>query len=149
MKFLKKLLWILFPLLILTYLYTNSLIGVAPKVKTYYQQLKERLVEKGHSPALWVISGRRWEWDNYLLYKFGNAARNSRHLKGEAIDIIVLDVNKDGNINGADVDIVQEILDKEIVKSEGGVGTYKYRGGFFNQQMVHFDCRGTQARWKK
>ncbi|MGB0932220.1 MAG: hypothetical protein ACPGVB_15660, partial [Chitinophagales bacterium] len=64
-------------------------------------------------------------------------------------DILVLDVNKDGESNDKDVDIVVDILNEKIVKNEGGIGTYKKEGSFFSRQMVHFDCRGYWARWHK
>ena len=41
------------------------------------------------------------------------------------------------------------ILDKKIIKRKGGIGTYKNEEGFFNRQMIHFDSRGTKARWHR
>jgi len=73
----------------------------------------------------------------------------SRHLRGEAIDFIVFDVNEDGNSDHKDVDIVYEILDRKIVKNSGGIGTYKNETGFINRQMIHIDCRGSRARWAR
>ena len=43
----------------------------------------------------------------------------------------------------------ENILDKKIIKSKGGIGTYKNESGFFNRQMIHFDSRGTKARWHR
>ncbi|MEL7123848.1 MAG: hypothetical protein AAFO07_30695 [Bacteroidota bacterium] len=132
-----------------TWFYTNSLIGVDKQVKNYYRVLKKEIKEVGYKPSVFVISGRRWKWDNDLLSKFGGAAKNSRHKLGEAIDIIVLDINQDGKSDARDVDIVYEILDRQIIKDKGGLGTYKNENGFFNRQMVHFDCRGYKARWHR
>ena len=131
------------------WLYANSLIGVSPKAKFYLQTLAKELKQKNYEPNYFVISGRRWAFDNYLLNKFGGAAKKSQHLQGNAIDIIVLDVNNDNEINGKDVDLIYTILNKKIIQDGGGIGTYKKQSGFFNQQMVHFDCRGNRARWKK
>lgn len=133
----------------LTWLYTNSLIGVDKQVKSYYNELKKELRLNNYKAKLFVISGRRWKWDNYLLTQIGNAFSKSKHKLGQAIDIIVLDVNNDGKSNSKDVDIVHQILDKKIVKDKGGLGTYKNVPGFFSKQMVHFDCRGTKARWNR
>ena len=129
--------------------YTNSLIGVDEQVKNYYSELKNELRENNYKPKLFAISGRRWKIDNYLLTQFGSAASKSKHKSGQAIDIIVLDVNNDGKSDSKDVDIVHQILDKKIIKDKGGLGTYKNESGFFNKQMIHFDCRGTKARWNR
>ena len=48
--------------------------------------------------------------------KYGNAVNHSPHLKGEAIDILVLDVNNDGKLNETDVDLVYKILDEKSIK---------------------------------
>jgi uncharacterized protein YcbK (DUF882 family) len=130
-------------------LYTNSLIGVEPQVKAYYVDLKAALKRQGYKARLIAVSGRRLEWDNYLLSEFGGAAKNSKHKSGFAIDVIVLDVNDDGAINSTDVNIVHAILNQEIIKDRGGLGTYKNGTGFFSRQMVHFDCRGSRARWNR
>lgn len=149
MKLLRTLfLFVLFGVF-LYWLHAFLLIGVNPQAKAFYQKLKEELKAKDYSPSFFIISAKRYSWDNGWLNKFSNAAKNSKHLNGEAIDIIVLDVNKDGKSNGEDVDIVFNILNEKIVKNEGGIGTYKEESNFFSRQMVHFDCRGYWARWKK
>lgn len=148
----KKAKWFLFILLFLTgliWLYTNSLIGVNKKSKEYLAELEEIIIKEKYSPNYFVISGRRWKVDNYILSKFGGAAKNSVHKKGQAIDIIILDINKDGISNYKDVDIVYKILDKKIIKNKGGLGSYKNESGFFNKQMIHFDSRGKKARWNR
>ncbi len=149
MKRLKYLLIIFLILLGGIWLYTNSLLGVKDKAKEYLSLLETELIDQGYKAKYFVISGRRWKFDNYLLTKFGGAAKNSKHKRGEAIDIIVLDVNNDEKINGDDVDIVFSILDKKIIRDKGGLGTYKNEPGFFNRQMVHFDCRGKKSRWNR
>ena len=131
------------------WLYTNSLIGVHSRAKNYLKTLDIELSKKGYSSNYFVISGRRWAVDNYILNKFGGAAKKSQHLRGNAIDIIVLDVNGDGEVNRKDVDLIYAILNKKIIRDQGGIGTYKNEKGFFNRQMVHFDCRGKKARWKR
>ena len=60
---------------------------------------------------------------------------------------VVLDVDNEGKSDSKDVDLVHQILDKKIIKNKGGFGTYKNESGFFHKQMIHFDCRGTKARW--
>lgn len=136
-------------LISLFWLYANSLIGVDTKVKTHYADLKAELIRQGYKTSLFAVSGRRWEWDNYLLSEFGGAAKNSKHKSGYAIDVIVLDINDDGIINSNDVDIVHTILDQKIIQDRGGLGTYKNGDDIFSRQMVHFDCRGSRARWNR
>lgn len=136
-------------LLLITWFYTSSLIGVSTITKGYYAELKKELKASGFRPRLLTISGRRWKLDNWFLATFGNAASQSHHKKGEAIDVVVLDVNDDGKADAKDVDIVYGILDKQIIRNKGGIGTYKGENGFFSKQMVHFDCRGRRARWHR
>ncbi len=149
MKFLKRFSLFLIVLIGLVWLYTGSLIGVSEDAKNYLEDLKQELQAANYTPNYFVISGRRWPLDNWILSKLGNAASQSRHKKGEAIDLIILDINGDGKSNAQDVDIVYQILDKKIIKNRGGLGSYKNSKGFFNQQMIHFDSRGKRARWNR
>ncbi len=34
-----------------------------------------------------------------------------------------------------------------MIGKKGGVGIYKNENGFFNQQMIHFDSKGSKVRW--
>ncbi len=113
----------------------------------YYKELKEILIKRGYQPKLLVICTYRFKWLNYLLVKFNSAAPESWHTKGSAIDILVLDINADGKADGKDVDIAKDILDKEIIKTNGGIGTYKTDKHTLNHQMIHIDNRGFKARW--
>lgn len=58
----------------------------------------------------------------------------------------MLEVNSDGKINYTDVDIVYNLLDKQIIKDKGGIGKY-INQNLLIRQMVHIDCRGNYARW--
>ena len=130
-------------------LYCNNLALANKKTVSYYKELKRRLKEKGYEPRLIVISTKRVAIHNNIQVKLSGAAKNSRHLKGDAIDFLVLDINDDGERNSADVDIVTEILEKEIMKGKGGIGTYKNDRSFTNRQMVHIDCRNERGRWAR
>lgn len=111
--------------------------------------MKVETVAQGYRPSFYVMSGKRNELHNQYLARFGGAATQSRHLLGEAIDVVVLDVNRDGIADTKDVDIIYNILNQKIVGNKGGVGTYKNNSGLFNRQQVHFDCRGSRARWHR
>jgi uncharacterized protein YcbK (DUF882 family) len=149
---LKSSLWTIFTLamlsIIIFYSYCNSLKNVNPTTIEYYEKLKAELKNRGLNDGLIVISSKRANWHNQLLTYFG-AASNSRHLSGDAIDIMVLDVNHDKRINIQDVDIVYEILDSKIVLNKGGLGIYKSEDGFWNRQMIHLDCRENKTRWSR
>ena len=63
--------------------------------------------------------------------------------------LLFFDVNDDGKSDSKDVDIVFEILDKDIIKNKGGIGTYKNEHSFIDRQMIHIDCRGYGGRWAR
>lgn len=67
----------------------------------------------------------------------------SRHLKGQALDLQIGDINNDGYSNQKDKTIVLDFLEKEIIKDQGGIGRYP------GTMSVHFDVRGYRARWDK
>ena len=138
--------FVLFVILFFTYF--NNISGVDPDTQGFYSELKNKLIEKGYDDNLIVVSGTRWKWHNDLLHYFETgAAKQSFHLKSKAIDVIVRDINHDGEANKEDVLIVKDLLENEIVGSKGGVGVYLKSNNFFSRQMVHFDCRGYRARW--
>lgn len=133
----------------LFFFYFNNTRLVDKKIRNFYSELKAKLIQKGYSSSLLVISTKRAKWHNDIQVKLSGAAKDSRHLKGEGIDFIVFDINKDGKSDAIDVDIVFEILDEEIIKDSGGIGTYKNEKSFIDKQMIHIDCRGHKARWAR
>lgn len=131
------------------FLYCNNLSLANKQTVTYYNNLKKALKQKGYRPWLLVISTRRIPFHNNIQVNLSGAASKSRHLSGEAIDFLVLDVNRDGKATTVDVDIVVKILEEEIMKGKGGIGTYKQESSFINRQMVHIDCREGKGRWER
>ncbi len=67
----------------------------------------------------------------------------SHHQLGEAIDIVIGDVDDNGAANQEDKSIILDILENEIIKDEGGVGRY------LGTMSVHYDTRGYRARWNQ
>lgn len=101
-------------------------------------ELQEELEKKGFDPnAFWIRNGHRHPQKNDLV----GGARSSRHLRGEAIDMVIQDINQDGRYTEADKAIVYELVDKKIIGTRGGVG--KYPGS----RTIHIDVRGKRARW--
>jgi uncharacterized protein YcbK (DUF882 family) len=129
--------------------YFNNTSLVNRRAAGFYTRLKDTLVQLGYDDRLLVISTKRFKWHNDLQVKTAGAATKSRHLTGEAIDFIVFDINKDGTSDSLDVNIVFELLDKSIVRADGGLGTYKHEHSFIDRQMIHLDCRGFKARWNR
>jgi hypothetical protein len=70
-----------------------------------------------------------------------SGAPKSRHQWGEAIDLIVGDVNRDGEVDERDKKPLLAILDTKIIGHGGGVGRYPH------SQVIHMDVRGHRARW--
>lgn len=68
-------------------------------------------------------------------------APKSRHQYGEAIDLLVGDVNHDGRLDPCDKEPMLTLLDTKIIGSQGGVGKYPH------SQVIHMDVRGYRARW--
>jgi uncharacterized protein YcbK (DUF882 family) len=152
MKLISKLAKILFILIItillVFFLYFNNTSLVNEQTVSFYKTLKDSLRSRNLSPQLLVVSTKRFKFHNKLQVKFSGAATKSKHRTSDAIDFIVFDINKDGISDSQDVDIVYYILDKIIIKSKGGIGTYKNESSFFYRQMIHINCRGYRARWK-
>lgn len=129
--------------------YFNNTALANPKTRVFYTSLKDSLRQNGYAARLLVISTKRVKWHNDFQVRFSGAAKESRHLVGDAIDFIVFDVNRDGLADGKDVDIVFNFLDKYIIKDKGGIGTYKGENSFIDRQMIHIDCRGYRSRWAR
>ena len=146
-KVLKFLSFLILVFISIFFLFANSSRNVNKKTVSFYYELKGSLKSQGYKPRLFVTSTKRAKWFNDLAVKFSGAATKSRHLKGDAIDFVVLDVNGDWKENDKDVDIVYKILNEQIIKSKGEIGTYK--GAGVNRQMIHIDCRGRRARWHR
>jgi len=62
-------------------------------------------------------------------------------MKGQAIDMTIGDINKDGTFTKEDKKIVLDICDKKVIGNKGGIGLYP------GTRAVHIDVRGYKARW--
>lgn len=67
----------------------------------------------------------------------------SYHIRGQAIDLVILDINKDGLATKDDKKIVLDLLENKIIREKGGIGRYPW------SMVVHFDVRGFKARWDR
>jgi hypothetical protein len=101
-------------------------------------ELRDELEKNGYAQdAFEVSNGYRTPEHNAAV----GGASKSRHIKGEAVDMIIKDVNQDGRYTDADKQIVIDILERKVIKNEGGIGLYP------GTRVVHMDIRGYRARW--
>jgi hypothetical protein len=126
-------------------MYANTIQNNAP----YYLCLDKKTLSKFIELLDWMDSndydtqeitlrsGYRSPRRNYYI----GGASQSRHIYGQAIDIGVGDINRDGSSNKVDKDLILHILDTKIIGNSGGIGLYP------GTRAVHFDTRGRRARW--
>ena len=103
--------------------------------------LQIELAKQGYDPnGFEVICGHRYPGYN----EQAGGKPHSKHILGEAIDIEVADVDKNGKYEKSkDHKIIYDILDKKIIGNKGGLGCYP------NSRTLHFDVRGKIARWNR
>ena len=99
--------------------------------------IKNEISKRGYTNNWFVISSKRHSWYNKIL---SNSAKKSYHLKGDAIDIYVLDIDNDGTFNSK-----VELNHPELI---GALGTYTNKG-YFSKHMIHIDTRGYKKRYNK
>lgn len=68
-------------------------------------------------------------------------AGKSHHMQGEAIDIKVGDIDRNGIADSNDKKILLAVLENDIIKENGGLGLYP------KSDVIHMDTRGYKARW--
>ncbi len=110
------------------------------KVLYKFLELMIALEKKGYDKNAFVVKdGFRYPAYN----KDTGGAVGSLHTYGMAVDVEVLDIDKNGVANKEDKKIVLDLLENYIIAKTGGVGRYPW------SQTVHFDVRGWYARWDK
>tara|TARA_A100001391_G_scaffold52724_2_gene32218 strand:+ start:648 stop:1049 length:402 start_codon:yes stop_codon:yes gene_type:complete len=82
--------------------------------------------------AITLISG----WRSPLYNKKIGGATKSKHMTGQAADIRVKGMKPD------EIAEIIETLIEEGKMKQGGLGVYP------KSNFVHYDCRGTRARWR-
>jgi len=100
-------------------------------------EIQDALEKMGHDRNAFVVrSGYRHPRYNEQI----KGASKSRHIKGEAVDMSIRDINQDGKYTDEDKQIVLKLAEK-IIGNKGGVGLYP------GTRSVHIDVRGYRARW--
>jgi hypothetical protein len=129
---------IIFPCLLFFNVF--GLTGANQKVKTKVKLVKEALEKDGYNVKWFTISEKRNKIFNALL---PNSAKKSHHLKGNAIDVFVIDIDGDGTFTNKDLDIVKKYnrkVERRNPSLKGAFGTYKSKP--VSKHMIHFDTRG-------
>jgi hypothetical protein len=113
-------------------------LGIDPEILHKAIELQQSLKANGFNPdALHINSGHRTPAHNRSV----GGASGSRHQHGDALDLGIGDVDRNGRTDAHDKKIVLHFLDQRIIGSRGGLGLYP------GTQTVHMDLRGYRARW--
>lgn len=123
----------------------KSLVAVSPKLVAKLESLIGTLRNDGYQAGkLRLLSGFRTPGYNRSI---GNRTSHSRHIHGDAADVLADDFNRDGAIDKRDAQILMAAVTKLDTSAtfRGGASVYPPNGshGWF----VHTDTRGKAARW--
>lgn len=116
---------------------TPQFLLLDPRVPKHVVTLQATLREQGHDSEAFIV---REAFRHPKLNAEDGGASRSRHIYGEAVDLVIGDIDRDGTADEDDKAIVLEILERQI-GDKGGIGRYP------GTQTVHFDVRGHRARW--
>jgi uncharacterized protein YcbK (DUF882 family) len=112
------------------------------------KMIENEISKRGYTNNWFIISGKRHSWYNNVL---SNSAKDSYHLKGNAIDIYIIDINGDGVFDSKDIKIFEsanDYVESTNPKLVGALGTYTTKG-YFTRHMIHIDTRGYKKRYNK
>lgn len=117
-----------------------GLLHASESVHLKVEAIKKELLNQGFQPKWIIISQKRNNLYNNLLY---NSVKNgrSKHLTGRAIDLYVFDINGDWLYNAADFELLQKAsrkVDSESPHINGRVYNYLNKGTF-SRRMVHVE----------
>ena len=100
--------------------------------------LQQELRKLGHDHNGFKITyGHRSPIKNELV----KGAKSSKHIMGQAVDIVINDIDRDGKYTEKDKNIVLDIAERIVIGNKGGIGRYP------GTRTVHLDVRGSRARW--
>lgn len=112
--------------------------GIDPRILYKVIELRTALKEEGwNENGFHVNYGYRHPALNVAV----GGAPVSRHISGDALDIVVDDINMDGSRNATDKKILLVLCEERLIADRGGIGRYP------GTQVVHIDLRGKRARW--
>lgn len=109
-----------------------------PLVKIKLEKIENEIQKRGYKTSWVTISEKRTKWYNNIL---SNSSDNSNHLRGNAIDLYVFDIDGDGKFNNEDILIFKsanKYVEQHYPELSGAVGTYRNKG-MFTKHMIHID----------
>lgn len=117
-------------------------------VRKKLELIEDEVAKRGYETKWIVISGKRSVFYNNLL---SNSAKNSNHLRGNAIDILVYDIDGNGKFDKKDIFILRsanDYVEKNYPKYSGSFGTYTSKG-FLTKHMIHIEVTGRKKYYNK
>lgn len=112
--------------------------GIDPDILHKVIDLRNALREGGWNENGFHVN---YGYRHPVLNEAVGGAPVSRHISGDALDLVIDDINGDGKRNSADKEIVLAICEESLIANRGGIGRYP------GTQVVHIDLRGKRARW--
>ncbi|WP_052333943.1 D-Ala-D-Ala carboxypeptidase family metallohydrolase [Neolewinella persica] len=112
--------------------------GIDPDILHKLLELRLTLENEGYDGEAFSCN---YGYRHPALNAAVGGAPYSRHIAGDALDLVIGDVNQDGQTNAADKAIVLNLCERKLIGNRGGIGRYP------GTQVVHIDLRGKRARW--
>jgi hypothetical protein len=116
-----------------------GLIGSDPRLHTKLRDIRVELQRQGYRPTWFIISQKRSTLYNAVL---ANSITKSKHLKGRAIDIFVVDVDGNGRYEMRDFELIQkasETCGRRNPSYKGRVYDYLDKKSRLTRHMVHVE----------
>ena len=116
-----------------------GLLGSDPRLHTKLKDIRAELQRQGHRPTWFIISQRRSTLYNAVL---ANSITKSKHLRGRAIDIFVVDVDGNGRYDKMDFELIQgasETCGRRNSAYKGRVYDYLDKRSRLTRHMVHVE----------
>lgn len=110
---------------------------VDPRLVRTLVRLRHWLKKEGYDPDGYVV---REGFRPPTLNEDVGGAPKSRHIYGEAVDLVRGDLDRDGDEDQDDKAILLRAAEA-VIGNRGGVGRYP------GSETVHIDVRGRRARW--
>jgi uncharacterized protein YcbK (DUF882 family) len=123
----------------------RGVVAVNPNLVAKLESLIGSLRSDGYQVRkLRLLSGFRTPGYNRAI---GNRTNRSRHLHGDAADVLADDFNRDGRMDRKDAQILMAAVDRidVLVPLRGGAAIYPPGPG--HGWFVHTDTRGQSIRW--
>lgn len=123
----------------------ESVVSVSPRLVTKLEAIISDLEGSGYAcPSLRLQSGYRTPGYNRAI---GNVTRHSRHIHGDAADMVARDFNSDGRVDRKDAQILMATVTRldQDPRFAGGASIYPANGS--HSWFVHTDTRGKATRW--